>query len=148
MIALAKPVSTDALVHAIELACSPVLGALNIANAFGGMVTDSWRLVREFTLAQLIDEAGERDIDLTAVKAACCDILVMDTPPFRHAVGYDPRPRCGLCNRRHFIDKRYVDERRGGVPLSCGDSQRFRNMPEKHWTRWTAEAAVEGTYQP
>ena len=73
---------------------------------------------------------------------------MMDTPPFRGAVGYDPRPRCGLCNRRHYIDKRYVDERRGGTPLSCGDSQRFRNLPETRWTRWTAEAAVEGTYQP
>lgn len=148
MITLAKPVSTDDLVHAIELACSPVLGALNMANALGGSQTDAWRVVREVPLAQAIDEAIERGVDLSALKAACCDVLVIDTPPFRHAVGYDPRPRCGLCNRRHYIDKRYVDERRGGEPLSCGDSQRFRNEPARGWTKATQVAAVEGNYQP
>jgi hypothetical protein len=148
MIALAKPVSTDDLIHAIELACSPVLGSLNMANALGGTQTDTWRLVREFTLVQLIDEACERGIDLTTIKAACCDLLVMDTPPFRGAVGYDPRPRCGLCNRRHYVDKRYIDERRSGEPLSCGDSQRFRNPPADRWSKPTMIAAVEGTYQP
>ena len=148
MITLAKPVSKETIAHAIELACSPVLGALNMANALGGSQTDDWRLVREFSLAQLIDEAVELGVDLTVLKAACCDVLVMDTPPFRHAVGYDPRPRCGQCNRRHYYDKRYVDERHQGIPLSCGDTARFRNSPPATWTKETQRAAVEGTYQP
>lgn len=148
MITLSKPVTADDVVKAIELVCSPVFGSLNVVNSLGGMQTDAWRLAREVPLAQLIDEAFEHDIDLTTIKAACCDVLVMDTPPFRHAVGYDPRPRCGLCNRRHYIDKRYIDERRGGEPLSCGDSQRFRNHPAQWWSKSTAMAAVEGTYQP
>lgn len=148
MITLIKPVRTESVIHAIELACSPVLGSLSMANALGGSQTDDWRLVREFPLAQLIDEAVERGVDLSIIKAACCDVLVIDTPPFRGAVGYDPRPRCSLCNRRHYIDKRYVDERRGGEPLSCGDSMRFRNAPAHQWTKATMIAAVEGTYQP
>jgi len=148
MMLLTKPVRTEDVVHAIELACSPVLGSLSMANALGGLQTDTWQLVRTFTLAQLIDEANERGVDLSTVKAAICEVLVMDTPPFRAAVGYDPRPRCVYCNRRHYVDKRYLDERRGGEPLSCGDSQRFRNHPPQQWSRSTAEAAVEGTYQP
>lgn len=148
-ITLAKPVSTDDIIHAIELATSPVLGALSMANALGGgLQTDAWRLVREFPLSRLIDEAVIRGIDLTILKAACCDYLITDTPPFRHALSYDPRPRCSLCNRRHYRDKRYLDERRQGRPLSCGDSERFRNQPPSTWTRATIEQAVEGTYQP
>jgi len=143
-----KPVSTEDLTHAIELKCSPVIGSLNMANALGGRETTTWRLVREFTLIQLIDEAIERGVDLSILKAACCDVLVMDTPPFRGAVGYDPRPRCGLCNRRHYIDKRYLEERRSGEPLSCGDSARFRNLPVTQWTKVTMIAAVEGEYHP
>jgi len=143
-----KP-STEDLVHAIELACSPVLGSLSMANALGGRQTDAWCLVREHSLAALIDEAVDRGVDLSTVKAACCDVLVSDTPPFRAAVGYDPRPKCGLCNRRHYRDRKFIDERRGGVPeLSCGDrANRYETQP-KTWTRQTAMAAVEGTYEP
>ncbi len=148
MITLAKPITDDSLTNAIELLCSPVLGSLNMVNALGGLQTDAWRLVREVPLAQLIDEAHERGIDLTTLKAACCDVLVMDTPPFRGAVGYDPRPRCRDCNRRHYYDKRYIDERRGGQPLSCGDSMRFRNEPASMWSKATQKDAIEGTYQP
>lgn len=148
MMVLSKPVRTESVVHAIELACSPIIGSLSMANALGGAQTDEWRLVREFTLVQLIDEAVERGVDLSTLKAACCDVLVMDTPPFRCAVDYDPRPRCVQCNRRHYYDKRYVDERRSGVPLSCGDSMRFRNPPEHRWTKATMMAAVEGDYKP
>lgn len=139
--ALTVPVATEDLVRAIELACSPVLGALNMANALGGVETDPWLLVRTYSLAQLIDEAIARDVDLTEVKAACCDLAVTDTPPFRGAIGYDPRPRCALCNRRHASYR--------GTDLSCGDNDRFRNAPKDwRWTRSTAEAAVEGTYTP
>lgn len=138
-ILLAKPVSTEDVVHAIELRCSPVLGALNMANALGGAQTDVWRLVREFSLVQLIDEADERGIDFTTLKAALCDVPVIDTPPFRHAVGYDPRPRCGLCNRRH-------NRKRHGEAMSCG--VRFEDMPEQQWSKPSAIAAFEGQYQP
>ena len=142
MITLAKPVRTEDVIQAIELACSPVLGALSMANAIGGLQTDAWRLVREVSLVALIDEASARDVDLSVVVAACCDVLVMDTPPFRHAVGYDPRPRCVLCHRRHYVDKST------GNALSCGDSQGFRNWPMRHWTKQTMAAAVEGAYKP
>lgn len=142
MITLAKPVSTSDLVEAIAVACSPVFGAMNMANAIAGAQTDVWRLIREFTLTQLIDDAAERGVDLSAVKAVCCDVLVFDTPPFRDAVDYDPRPRCPLCARRHL-------KPRDGTELSCGDAGRFRNPPpNRRWTRSTAEAAVEGTYTP
>lgn len=139
--ASSKPVTVEDLARAIELACSPVLGALNMANAIGGLQTDAWRLVREFSLVQLIDEAISRDVDLASIKAACCDVPVVDTPPFRAAVGYDPRPRCTLCNRPHFI-------RVGGeTERSCGRNQKTFYPPETRWSRSTAEAAVEGRYE-
>jgi hypothetical protein len=138
-----RPVSDEDLVHAIELRCSPVLGALNVANTLGGLETNPWRLVHKFSLVQLIDEAVARDIDLGAVKAACCDVLVVDTPPFRAAIGYDPRPRCHLCNRWHFVR---VD--RGETERSCGSSARVPIIRSLGWTRATAEAAVDGTYRP
>lgn len=130
------------VVEAISLLCSPVFPVMNIANALGGAQTDTWRLAREYTLAQLIDDAMERGADLSHIKAACCDLSVFDTPPFRGAVGYDGRPKCGLCGRVHYVDKR------NGEILSCGDTQRFRNPPTWTWSRATREAAIEGTYTP
>lgn len=133
MLTLQKPVTDQSIVDAISLACSPVLGALNFANAVGGHETDAWRLVREQKLSQLIDEAAERGIDLSEVKAACCDILVFDTPPFHGALRYDPRPRCASCNRRH-------SEAKG--PVSCGATINRFSMPEWHWTKWSAMKAM------
>lgn len=132
-----NPASTESIVAAISLLCSPVFGALNVANALGGARSDTWILAREHELDRLIDEAVRRGADLSEVRAACCDVLVVDTPPFRGAVGYDPRPRCPLCCRRHFKPE-----------MSCGDSARFRNHPPWYWTRATVQAAIVGTYQP
>lgn len=141
MITLAKPVATEDVVEAIQILCSPVFGTLNALNALGGVQTDVWRLVREFTLGQLIDEAVRRDVDLSETKATLCDVLLYDTPPFRGAIGYDGRRRCPLCGRRHFRPN-------DGSELSCGDARRFVNPPRWQWTRALAEAAFEGRYTP
>lgn len=135
MLMFTKPLETRDIIEAISLHCSPVLGSLNIANAISGAQTDAWRAVREFSLSQLVDEAVLRGCDLSEVKAACCAVLVYDTPPFHGAVGFDPRRRCALCCRRHF------KPREGD--LSCGDAARFRAPPVWKWTRATAEAAIE-----
>lgn len=142
MITLAKSVATEHVVEAIAILCSPVFGALNMANALGGAQTDVWRLVRDFTLAQLIDEAAERGAVLDGVHAACCDVPVLDTPPFHGALEYDPRPRCPLCCRPHFKPN-------NGEQLSCGNARTvtsFRPHRLWRWSRATAEAAVDGTY--
>jgi hypothetical protein len=139
---LTKPIRSSSLVEAIQIICSPVFGSLNVANAIGGAQTDDWQIIREFTPAEIVDEIINRGLDIGDVKAACCDLLVIDTPVFHNIMEYDPRPRCPLCCRRHVIDKRTGD------PLSCGDSQGFRNSPIWRWTRATAEAAVNGTYEP
>ena len=135
---LTSPVSTPDLVSAISLACSPVFGTLDLANALGGPIAQSnaWRAVRTLSLAQLVEEAIARGVDLSEVKAACCSVPVVDTPPFHGAIGYDSRPRCPLCCRRHYVDKR------DGSVLSCGDTQGFRNPPTWRWTRESAKAAV------
>lgn len=134
--------SLNEVVGAISLMCSPVFPAMNMANALGGTQTATWELVRTYTLTQLIDDAVERGADLSATKAACCNLMVYDTPPFRGAIGYDPRPRCVLCGRVHYIDKR------NNQALSCGDTERFRNRPSWSWSRTMREAAIDGTYVP
>jgi hypothetical protein len=134
--------SLGEVVEAISLACSPVFPALSVANALGGEQTNVWCLVRMYTLSQLIDDAVDRGADLNSVRAACCELPVFDTPPFRGAVGYDGRPRCPLCARVHYVDKRTNEA------LSCGDTARFRNPPAWTWTRATREEAIEGTYTP
>ncbi len=82
---LATPLRDDDLLKAISLLCSPVFGALSMANALGGGVTDAWRAVREHPLSRLVDEAIDRGLDLTSLKASCCDVLVLDTPPLAGA---------------------------------------------------------------
>lgn len=135
---LTKPIASIDLIEAIAIACSPILGALDMCNALGGAQTDVWQIVRTFSLSQLIDEAARRDLDLSAIKAAGCETLVFDTPPFHGAVGYDSRPRCSLCCHRHYKPS-------DGSELSCGDAGTFRNRPTWNWTRAARVAAVEGT---
>jgi hypothetical protein len=138
MLTLTHPLKTPDLVKAISLRCSPVFGSLSIANALGGSENDAWKVVRGFTLVQLVDEAVRRGVDLSEVKAACCDVLVFDTPPFHGAIGYDSRARCPLCCRRHYVDKNA-----GAPPLSCGDAARFRNPPVWQWMRAVAHDVME-----
>lgn len=135
MLTLSKPLASSDLCEAIALCCSPVFGALNMMNALGGAQTDAWNAVRTFTLEQLIDEAAQRDLDLSELMAACSQVRVFDTPPFQGALRYDPRPRCVLCNRVHYVPK-------SGESLSCGDAARFRNPPQWRWSRAAIEAAV------
>ena len=43
--------------EAIQIRTSECFGALNIANALGGSETNSWYLIRNYTLEQLKEEA-------------------------------------------------------------------------------------------
>lgn len=134
--------SDDSISGAISILCSPVLGSLSLCNALAGYQDDKWFLVNNFTLDQLIEEAVTRNIDICSLRATCCDLYVIDTPPFRGSIKFDARRRCNLCNKIHFIDPRR-DE-----PLSCGRNAKMFNPPEWRWTRYSAEKAVEGTYVP
>jgi hypothetical protein len=61
----------DELKQAIALLCSPVFGALNIANAFAGYQSNEWRLIRETKpLSKLFEEARARGLDLSTVECA------------------------------------------------------------------------------
>lgn len=137
MLMLAQPLASSDLLEAIALMCSPVFGALHMANALGGAQTAAWSAVRSFSLAQLIDEAVQRGLDLFDLPAACVDAKVVDTPPFWGAVGYDPRPRCTLCGLVHLTHK-------DGTMSSCGRaaSARLRMLPPWRWTRASIEAAL------
>lgn len=131
-----RPVSDAALVEAVALLTSPVFGALSMANALAGYQSETWQVVHTYTPRQIVDEVISRGVDLDGVHASCSRVLVVDTPVFHMILEYDPRPKCGLCGRRHYVDKRTNE------PLSCGDTQRFRNPPVWRWTRATQEAAL------
>jgi hypothetical protein len=136
------PLRDDSLLRAISILCSPVFGALSMAHSLGsvGQMSDEWRALYEHTPRALVEEAIERNLDFTSLKAVCCDVLVIDTPVFHNILMYDPRPKCSLCNRPHWVPS-------DGTRLSCGDAARFRRPPEWKWTRQTIEQAVEGKYK-
>lgn len=131
-----RRVSDETLVEAIAIITSPVFGALVIANALGGYPNDTWQTIGTYTPRQIVDEIIARGINLDEVLASCSRILVVDTPVFHMILEYDPRPRCPLCERRHYINKST------GEPPSCGDAQRFKNPPNWRWTRGLQEAAL------
>lgn len=130
------PVSNAALVEAIALLTSPVWGALCIANALAGMQTEPWQIVNSYTSREIVDEIIERSVSLDDVLAACSSVLVTNTPVFHMILEHDPRPKCGLCDRRHLVDHRTNEV------SSCGRAQRLYNPPTWRWTRATQEAAL------
>jgi hypothetical protein len=79
-------VPTDSeITEALALICSPVFGALNIANAFAGAQTTPWRLIRETEpLSLLFREALDRKIDLSSVNCAVEGGKIVDTKRFKH----------------------------------------------------------------
>lgn len=131
-----RRVSNETLLKALQILTSPVFGALSMAHALGGYPSDTWRVLETYTPRQIVDEVIARDMELTDVLASCSKVLVMDTPVFHMILEYDSRPRCPLCGRRHYVDKGT------GVALSCGATQRFRNLPVWWWTRTAREAAL------
>ncbi len=136
---LSEPLRDDDLLKAIALLCSPVFSALSMANALGGGVTNAWRAVREHSLTALVDEAIDRGLSLDSLKASCCDLLVLDTPPMFGVLNYDPRPKCLGCGKVHL-------KRRDGELRSCASVARFSGLPEHQWTRTTIEQALKGRY--
>jgi hypothetical protein len=77
-------VTDDELKQAIALICSPVFGALNIANAFAGYQSNEWRLIRETELlSKLFREALERKLDLSKLECAVEGGLVTERPIFQ-----------------------------------------------------------------
>lgn len=64
-------ISNEDIKEAIALLCSPVFGALNIANAVAGYQSVSWRLIRETKpLSKIFREALDRNIDLSTLQCA------------------------------------------------------------------------------
>jgi hypothetical protein len=80
------PVSDAQLIKAIELRCSECFPAMNIANALGGYPSIEWKIVREFSLVDMVREANKRGIDLAGRKAAVGDQLVTERPIYQEAI--------------------------------------------------------------
>lgn len=139
---LSARVSDDGLLKALALLTSPVFGSLSVAASLGGASSEQWRIIETFTYRMIADEIAERGLSLDGLKTACSDVLVVDSPVTHWMFEYDPRPRCPLCCRPHFVDPR------DGSTRSCGRNQRTFYPPEWRWTKATAMAAVEGTYWP
>lgn len=72
------------ITEAIALLCSPVFGALNIANAVAGYQSIPWRLIRETNpLSGIFREAIDRKIDLSRLTCAVEGGLVTERPIFQ-----------------------------------------------------------------
>ena len=77
---------TDAeLRHAIEVRCAACFGAMNIANAIAGRETLIWRLIRNYTLLQLLEEADTRGLDMQHWRTAVEQEPLQASRYYQHA---------------------------------------------------------------
>ena len=74
------------LLQAISLRCSECFAAMNIANAIGGSPSVPWDMVRTFSLVEMVREAHDRKLDLSLLKAAVDNHLVVETEIYLKAV--------------------------------------------------------------
>ena len=79
------PVKDSDLLHAIELRCSECFPAMNIANALGGSRTVPWDLVRTYSLVEMLQEAKDRGLDLSNLKAAVDGRKVVESKAYAMA---------------------------------------------------------------
>jgi len=82
---LKRPITDAQLKQAIALRCSDCFPAMNIANALGGYPSAEWEIVRSFSLVDMVQEAKIRSIDLSALEAAVCGGLVVETVIYKKA---------------------------------------------------------------
>ena len=80
------PVSDSALLKAIELRCSECFPAMNIANGLAGAQTIEWKIVRSFSLVDMVREARKRGLDLSDRKTAVGDHLLTERPIYQEAI--------------------------------------------------------------
>ena len=85
-------ISDSAVVEAVQIRCSRVFPALNIANAFAGAETDAWWAIRTYSLVELLAEADRRGISFAGVKSAVPGgdtdpLLLVDCPVYQRARG-------------------------------------------------------------
>jgi len=80
------PVSDSALLKAIELRCSECFPAMNLCNSLGGLQTIEWKVVRAFTLVDMVREARKRGLDLSDRKATVGDHLLTERPIYQEAI--------------------------------------------------------------
>jgi len=65
MITRESKISDDDIIEAIGIRTAECFGAMNIANAFAGVETDSWYAIRHYSLDELKKEAIERGISFS-----------------------------------------------------------------------------------
>ncbi len=63
-----KKVSKETIQEAIECIINKCFPAMNIANALGGYETLVWKLIREHSAKQLLEEARKEGIDIKNLK--------------------------------------------------------------------------------
>lgn len=87
MITLKREITDKDLTEAISLKCANCYGALSFANALGGYQDTPWQLCHKYPLKDLLEEAEQRNIDLSGVNAAVEVMPVMDTMYYKRAKG-------------------------------------------------------------
>jgi len=58
-----EPLDSD-IIEAIEIRTSECFGAMSIANAIAGYQSDSWYLIRNYSLDELKEEAKKRGLKI------------------------------------------------------------------------------------
>lgn len=87
---LKNPVSDQILKEAIELRLNECWPAMNVCNALAGAQTEEWRVVREFTFVELLDEAKARKMPYLSFVGSVDKRKLTDTPIWRSALRYMP----------------------------------------------------------
>ena len=73
------------LLSAIAIRCSDCFPAMSIANALGGSPSIDWKVIRTFSLVEMLMEAKKRGLELTSIKEAVGDKMVVETESYKAA---------------------------------------------------------------
>jgi hypothetical protein len=82
-----RPTDSE-LTEAIAIRCSECFTAMLFANAFGGIETMPWKIIKAYKLLDMIQEAETRGIDLTKVTVAVGEEpkqMVVETARYKNA---------------------------------------------------------------
>lgn len=74
--------TNDQLKEAIEIRCAECFPTLDFVNEFCGYETVPWKLVRKFTLSELLQEAYDRLLPVEKWKAAVTGQPIIYTKAF------------------------------------------------------------------
>lgn len=114
-----QPVPDEVLLDALRIRCSPAFGAMQLANALGGVSDDGgpWPILRQHPPLAIVMEVLDRQLSVDGLTASCSETPVTESWVWIACLEltFGPvRPRCRDCG---VLLETHADR-------SCGSAQR------------------------